>query len=243
MLQKLGVLILTLIFLFVPTVGMAIGTNVELEVDTQTDIEVQVSAENEDKLSGSILTEGFLNENGQYNLSYNIELSNDSMNSLEDIKVALTLPENINLASYLVVGVEAIIVESKEGLTVTLPHLESELSHSFNLNVILEAEQELEVITTPISVSLDGTEVFLADFNFRLASQSDEENSNQDEAVDDGQEVQEGTEGNEGNEGVAEENELPKTGSFIGNWLWITLGLTMIGSGLYFYKKSNWTAT
>lgn len=239
MLKKFGVLILTLIFLFVPTVGIAIGTDVKLEVDNQTDIEVQVSAENEDKLSGSVLTEGFLNENGQYNLSYNIELSNDTVNSLENIDIALTLPENINLASYLVVGVEAIIVESNEGLKVTLPHLDSELSHSFNLNVILEAEQELEVITTPISVSLDDTEVFLADFNFRLASQSDEENSNQGEAEDDGQKVQEGTEGNVG----VEENELPKTGSFIGNWLWITLGLIMIGSGLYFYRKSNWTAT
>jgi hypothetical protein len=235
-LKKYSFILLTLILIFVPTIGMAVGVEsaVKLEADAQTDIEVQMSSDTEHNLNGNIQTEGILTEEGLYTLSYFIELTNESMTTIEDIQLILSLPADVSIASYSVIDAEAEIAQSGDALLVTLPQLDSEASLTLTLNIILEAEQELEVITTSIAIEIDGDQVFLAELSFRLVLAADATDAEQEEVTEE--------EGKQEKQDEAEEDILPITGSLIGNWLWVALGLTFIISGLYYYRKFNMTA-
>lgn len=244
-LKKYGLYLLTLLLILSPTTVLALELGTEANVD--------VSLENESKLTGSLTSESEGVENGQYKLLYNAELNNQSETAIEDVDVFVTIPSDVNVSSYAVTGVEAEVTETEEGLLISLPQIEGNGSLTFQLEAIIEAAQDLDEITTPVSITIATAKVFTAELIISLSTTTESETSENDTQKNEGpvteEETTEGTKDQEEQTETPAQNEqntdqveeLPKTGSAIGSWFWVTLGLLLIGSGFYLFRKSKVT--
>jgi LPXTG-motif cell wall-anchored protein len=68
-----------------------------------------------------------------------------------------------------------------------------------------------------------------------------EENGSEEQQDQNAQDESTQNEAAQGEQDKEQVKELPTTGSAIGSWFWIVLGLAFIGSGFYLYRKSNVT--
>jgi LPXTG-motif cell wall-anchored protein len=250
MFKKCSLFVLALAVILAPTSVLAL----ELGAAAKSDINVDLSLESESKLTGSLTAKAEVAENGQYKLLYAAELNNQSLTAVDDVDVHVKMPANVKISTYSVAEVEAEITETEEGLRISLPQIESNGTLTLRLEALVETEQELEEITSPVAIEIATEEVFTAELIISLSSTSEEgsaveENTEGESPTD---QPSEGSTPEENQEEQAEVpaqdkqnndqlTELPKTGSSMGSWIWVALGLLLIGSGVYLYRKSKVT--
>jgi LPXTG-motif cell wall-anchored protein len=266
MFKKCSLFVLALAVILAPTSVLAL----ELGAAAKSDINVDLSLESESKLTGSLTAKAEVAENGQYKLLYAAELNNQSLTAVDDVDVHVKMPANVKISTYSVAEVEAEITETEEGLRISLPQIESNGTLTLRLEALVETEQELEEITSPVAIEIATEEVFTAELIISLSSTSEEgsaveENTEGESPTDQPSEgstpeenqektttEEDTTEGADNQEEQAEVpaqdkqnndqmTELPKTGSSMGSWIWVALGLLLIGSGVYLYSKSKVT--
>jgi LPXTG-motif cell wall-anchored protein len=252
MFKKCSLFVLVLAVILAPTSVLAL----ELGAEAKSDINVDLSQESESKLTGSVTAKAAVAENGQYQLLYEAELGNQSETAIEDVAMHVKIPTDVKVSSYSVTGVEAEITETEEGLRISLPQIESNGTLAFRLEALVETEQGLEEITSPVAIEIAAEEVFTTELMISLSATTEEGSSEEGNTSPDEEsptdQPEEGTEPEneqeEQDEAPAQDKqnndqvtELPKTGSAIGSWFWIVLGLLLIGSGVYLYRKSKVT--
>jgi LPXTG-motif cell wall-anchored protein len=247
--RKCSLLVLALAVILAPTTVLAL----ELGAEAKSDINIDLTLESESKLTGSLTAKAEVAENGQYTLLYAADLNNQSETVVDDVAVHVKIPSDVKVSSYTVAGVDAEITETEEGLLLSLPQIESNGTLTFRLEALVETEQELEEITSPVSIEIATEEVFTAELIISLSTTTEEGSSEEENTSTDKEsptdQPEEGTEPeDEQDEAPTQDKqnndqvtELPKTGSAIGSWFWVVLGLLLTGSGVYLYRKSKVT--
>lgn len=249
MFRKWSLLVLALAVILAPTTVLAL----ELGAEAKSNINIDLSLESESKLTGSLTAKAEVAENGQFTLLYAADLNNQSETAVDDVTVHVKIPSDVKVSSYAVAGVDAEITETEEGLLLSLPQIESNGTLTFRIEALVETEQELEEIISPVSIEIATEEVFTAELIISLSTTTEEGSSEEETTSSDKEspteQPEEGTDPDvEQDEAPTQDTqnndqvtELPKTGSAIGSWFWVVLGLLLIGSGVYLYRKSKVT--